>query len=306
MSTFMEKQRKIRAQVYREFKKSLKDSKFDELVTMYIFRPIAFIFVKLLYKTNSTPNAVSFFGIALGLLSSIFLIIASPTSIVIAAALYFFAVVADNADGMLARLTGKGTPMGRIIDGFSDYAVGIVMYIGLLVALNKGALHAGFFGLSPLTVLVISALSIIAHGVSVDYYRGMFTSFGLGKKEAFDAEDQIFQNKLSIIRSKDKRIIEKVIILLFTVYYTVQHKLEGRKKLYNSESYYNANKTLIMLWFWIGPATHALVFFISLVLFKPVIYFTYTIILANAYMLVLLVIQNIINSRLKLTIEDDV
>ena len=87
-------------------------------------------------------------------------------------------------------------------------------------------------------------------------------------------------------------------IVLFSVYHTVQTKLGGKKKLYNGKEYFEANKQLILLWFWIGPAANAFVLMLSLAFFKPVIYFIYTIFIGNAYMLILLIIQNIVNARL--------
>ncbi len=297
MGGFIERQKKIRENAYSDFKKSLKDARFDEPVTMWIFRPIAFIFVKLLYKTKITPNAVSFTGIGLGIISGIFLSVATPKSITIAALIYFFAIVADNADGMLARLTGKGTPMGRIIDGISDYAVGTAVYVGLLIAFNKGALQTGFSKLSPLMVLVITAASMISHLVAVDYYRSQFTAFGLGKREVIEAEEKIFLNKTAVLKSRESHLPEKVIIVLFSIYHSIQTGL-ARKKDYDNKSYFEANKKLIFLWFWIGPAANALVLMVSLILFRPVIYLTYTVVLGNVYILILLVIQNIVNSRI--------
>ena len=301
MSDFRERQKAKRKKAYVDFKKSLKDAKFDEPITMYIFRPVAFIFVKLFYKTKITPNIVSFIGIGLGVLGGIFLSAATTKSILAGVFLYFLAIIADNADGMLARLTGKGTPMGRIIDGVSDYAVGTAMYIGMLIAFNKGTLSTGFFDFHPFWVLAVSAVSMIAHLIAVDYYRGQFTAFALGKRELIEEEEKIFQNKVSILKSRNNHFFEKIIIILFSMYHSVQSRLSGKeeKKMYNGKSYFQANKTLIMLWFWIGPAANALVLMISLVLFKPVIYLTYTIIIGNVYMLGMLIIQNIVNATLE-------
>ena len=300
VSDFRERQKAKRKKAYIDFKKSLKDAKFDEPITMYIFRPVAFIFVKLFYKTKITPNIVSFIGIGLGVLGGIFLSAATTKSILAGVFLYFLAIIADNADGMLARLTGRGTPMGRIIDGVSDYAVGTAMYIGMLIAFSKGTLSTGFFNFHPFLVLAVSAVSMIAHLIAVDYYRGLFTAFALGKMELIEEEEKIFQNKISFLKSRNNHFFEKIIIILFSMYHSVQSRLSGKeKKMYNGKSYFQANRTLIMLWFWIGPAANALVLMISLVLFKPVIYLAYTIILGNVYMLVMLIIQNIVNARLE-------
>ncbi len=300
LSTLKETQKKIKTDILSDFRKSLKDAQFDEPVTMYIFRPVAFIFVKLLYKTRIVPNQISFFGIGLGIASSFILATGTKESIPYAVILYFFAIVADNADGMLARLTNKGTPLGRIIDGFSDYVVGIVMYIGMLIAFKRGTLHIDFFSMRPLSILVVSAVSIIAHGIAVDYYRNLFTAFGLGKGESRETENKIYKGKKEILKNQNKHIFEKILILIFAGYYKVQHQFSKKNLSYESAAYFEANKKLIKQWFWIGPAAHAFILILALALQEPVIYFLYTIIIANIYMCIMLIRQIRINRKLLL------
>ncbi|MDP8202878.1 MAG: hypothetical protein P9M11_12175, partial [Candidatus Tenebribacter burtonii] len=58
------------------------------------------------------------------------------------------------------------------------------------------------------------------------------------------------------------------------------------------------NKLLIRLWFWIGPTASAFIIIISAFLFRPIIFFVFTIGLANIYMLVLWIIQVKANKKI--------
>ncbi len=299
MSSLLSGSRKFKDKTLQDFKKSLKDSKFDEPVTMFVFRPVAFIFVKLIYKTRISPNHVSLFGILLGITSSLFLSTGSTRNIIIAGIIYFFAIVADNADGMLARLTKKTSPLGRIIDGFSDYIVGIAMYLGMLSAINKGALSLRPFPYDPLWIVVAGAVSYIIHVVAVDYYRVEFTAYGLGKSSSAEEEKLKYINELKKIRKQKGHFLTKILIAIFLGYSSIQSGSKVRKFTYDRKEYFEANKKLIMLWFWIGPAAHALFLFLALIFLKLPIYFFYTIIIGNIFMAVMLIIQIRVNSRLK-------
>ena len=84
---------------------------FDETLTLYILRPIAFIIVKLLYPTNVTPNQVSYTAILFGLISAFFFSLGTLTGFLVGGLLYFFILILDCVDGMIARLKKNGTPI---------------------------------------------------------------------------------------------------------------------------------------------------------------------------------------------------
>ena len=52
-----------------EFKQSLKTVDSEEILDLVIFRPISFLFVKLIYNTNITPNQISSVALVFGILS---------------------------------------------------------------------------------------------------------------------------------------------------------------------------------------------------------------------------------------------
>lgn len=103
----------------------------------YLYHPLAWQLARLLAPTPLTPNMVSVIGAgcvvaaafayagpALGLL-------AWPLSALLGMALHMTWHVVDGADGDLARLTGRSSPIGEMVDGLCDYCSHIVLYLVL-------------------------------------------------------------------------------------------------------------------------------------------------------------------------------
>jgi len=294
-SKFVEHNKKM----FKEYKKSLKHMVYDETLTLYILRPIAFIFVKLLYPTSITPNQVSLMSIVVGMMSGYFFSRGDVTSYFIAGILYFFCLVLDCVDGMIARLKKNGTPVGRIVDGFADYIVGISVYVGLAIGFTKGIVSIDFWTNHPIILLLIAAASHIFHAMIVDYYRVEFMSHGLGKVTSVWDERKIFIEEMDRIKHMPGKWLDKILIAVYLGYSRLQIFRLDEKEQYNRRAYYKANKLMILLWFWIGPTAHVFVLIISAILFRPIIYFGFTIGLANIYMLILWIIQVKIKQRLK-------
>ena len=286
-------------QMFKEYRKSLKHIVFDETLTLYILRPIAFIFVKLLYPTKITPNQVSLMSIFVGMLSGYFFSRGDVTSYFVAGSLYFFCLVLDCVDGMIARLKKNGTPIGRIVDGFADYVVGISVYIGLGIGFSKGLVHIDFWPYSYWLLLVSSAASHIFHAVIVDYYRVEFMSHGLGKVTSVWEERRIFTEEMNRIKHVRGKWMDKILIAIYLGYSHLQIFQMNEREHYNRKAYYKANKLMVLLWFWIGPTAHVFVLIISAILYRPIIYFIFTIGVANVYMIVLWIIQVKIKQNLK-------
>jgi len=285
-------------QIFRDYKKSIKHAVFDETLTLYILRPIAFMFVKLLYPFSITPNQVSLMNIIVGIISGYFFSRGTVTSFIIGGSLYFLCMVLDCVDGMIARLKNSGTAIGRIIDGFADYIVVISVYVGMGIGFEKGLINLDFLPINHWWVMVIAAVSHLLHCMLVDYYRAEFMAYGLDKSTSTWEEKEKFTAELNKIKHLQGKLLEKVLIALYLGYSRLQLFHLEEKKEYDRKTYYHSNKLLIRLWFWIGPVPGAFIIVISAVLFRPIVFFIYTIGLANIYMIVLWIIQVKTNKRI--------
>ena len=285
-------------QMFKDYKKSIKHAIFDETLTLYILRPIAFIFVKLFYPTSITPNQVSLMTTITGIISAYFFSRGDVISFVIAGSLYFLAMVLDCVDGMIARLKNNGTAVGRIIDGVSDYIVGTSIYIGMGIGFGKGLINVKFLPFSYWWFIIIAAFSHIIHAMLVDYYRSEFMAHGLGKQTSTWEEKKKFTDELNAIKHQKGKLFEKVLIVVYLGYSRLQLFKIDDQEVYDRQTYYNYNKLLIKLWFWIGPTASAFIIIISAFLFRPIIFFAFTIGLANIYMIILWIIQVKVNKKI--------
>ena len=107
------------------------------LLNRRIYHPAARRLASLLVPTPVTPNMVSVFGammvIATGVL---YARIGTPAAIAVGFALHLLWHVVDGADGDLARMTGRASANGEIVDGLCDYGGHIALYVLLGSALD--------------------------------------------------------------------------------------------------------------------------------------------------------------------------
>lgn len=106
----------------------------------WLYHPLAHRVAMLLAKSAITPNAVSVAG---GICIALAGIIYVQTNVVggafLGLVMHMSWHVLDGADGDLARLTGRVTPKGEVIDGVCDYSGHIVLYL-----LLAGAAYTAF------------------------------------------------------------------------------------------------------------------------------------------------------------------
>src|SRR6185295_5546693 len=98
---------------YTEYKKSLKMVEVEEYFDLFFYRPLAFLLVKTVYRTNITPNQITIAAIVIGLLSGV--VYAQGTNYWLWGAILFALYnITDCSDGMLARIKKNGTHAGRV------------------------------------------------------------------------------------------------------------------------------------------------------------------------------------------------
>lgn len=125
----------------------------------YLYHPLAWQLARLLAATPITPNMVSVVGagfvVAAALVYTGWLgALAWPALALVGMALHMTWHIVDGADGDLARLTGRSSPIGEMVDGLCDYLSHAVLYILLALLLAGGT---GVFSGWTAWVLVIAA-----------------------------------------------------------------------------------------------------------------------------------------------------
>src|SRR5450759_2325263 len=99
-----------------EYKASLKNITIEEYVDLFIFRPLAFLFVKSIYRSSITPNQITLLSMLTGISAGVMFAIGGSTSVILGGLLLALATIFDCADGQLARLKNNGSYFGRILD----------------------------------------------------------------------------------------------------------------------------------------------------------------------------------------------
>jgi archaetidylinositol phosphate synthase len=99
-----------------------------EIVCETVFRPLAHPLVLVLARRRVPPPAVVFAAGAAGIAGAVEL---SRGSLLLAAGLIQLKTLLDNADGQLARLTGRTTAFGRYLDSEVDLVVNAALFAAI-------------------------------------------------------------------------------------------------------------------------------------------------------------------------------
>jgi phosphatidylglycerophosphate synthase len=120
-----------------------------------LFRPLAHPLVLLLARLRVPPPLVVVSAGAAGVAASVEL---GRGSLVVAALLVQLKTLLDNADGQLARLTGRTSAFGRYLDSEVDLLVNAALFAALGWASGRTALAlAGFLALTSVLSLNFNA-----------------------------------------------------------------------------------------------------------------------------------------------------
>jgi phosphatidylglycerophosphate synthase len=239
-----------------EYKKSLKMKEVEELFDLFLYRPLAFLLVKVIYKTNITPNQISMTAILMGVIAGYFYSNGQPVYLKIGALFFMAFNILDCSDGQLARLKKNGSQAGRIIDGISDYLATTAVYIGIA----WGFAHKTSKPYYWLIMLLITGLSSIFHSILVDYYRNRFIYYVSARKSNFENDIEECKKEYELIKNEKGKWFDRIVLLIYLKYSALQQLLVARKKkaklfIATSQEYFRKNKKIIRFWVLLGPTT---------------------------------------------------
>jgi phosphatidylglycerophosphate synthase len=93
-------------------------------------------FVRLLSHTSVTPNAVTFGGVIVSIVSAIALAHGGYLYSVLGGLLFYIAGLFDEMDGMLARIKFAESPRGTWLEGFADGLSYLLLFSGITIGLS--------------------------------------------------------------------------------------------------------------------------------------------------------------------------
>jgi phosphatidylglycerophosphate synthase len=117
-------------------------------------------FVRLLSHTGITPNAITFCGVVVSILSAMAFAQGTYLWSVLGALLFYVAGLFDEMDGMLARIKFAETPWGTWLEGAADGLSYLLLFGGIMIGLNR---HYGRIAVwMGVALLIGSFLALIA------------------------------------------------------------------------------------------------------------------------------------------------
>ncbi|MDO9547713.1 MAG: CDP-alcohol phosphatidyltransferase family protein [Candidatus Marinimicrobia bacterium] len=280
--------------LFREYLSMLKPLPVEGIPDLILFRPIAFVLVKVLSRFPITPNQVSVAAMVTGISSGICFSRGTRECFLWAGLLYGATAVLDCGDGMLARYKKNGSPVGRIVDGTIDYINGLAIFTGLGIGMSKMALMPQFH---LWIVIAVAALSMAIHSILVDYYRSQFFIHALKIRHSIHDEISVFADELSHLKRDRKKPVNRLLIRIYLFYCHIQIKYAKKQVQYDADKYYNANKIMLRLWQAIELSMHICVLILAAILYKPELFLGYTIVFANIWILLIVPFQKMANKK---------
>jgi phosphatidylglycerophosphate synthase len=284
---------------FSEYKSSLKLIEVEEFFDLIFYRPLAFVFVKLIYSTNITPNQITVLSLSFGISGGIALSFGTSKSMLLAAFLFITFNVLDCSDGQLARLKGNGTEFGRILDGMADYMVSTSAYLGIGFGFANHSSNPLLYWM----LLLVTATSNIIHAVLVDFYRNRFIDYTQDRVSVLDDGLEIFKKEYERLKKEKGSAFKKFIIGTYIKYSSAQNRMASNKETADKvapQDYYKANKRLIHFWTYLGPTTQWTFLIVCAVINRLDIYLWGLISVFNLYALLLFIAQKRVDKKLKI------
>ena len=264
---------------------SSRPQEIEEHTNLWVLHPISHRLAALLARTSLQPNVVSFTGIVFGLMAAV----AYHQFRAEGAAWIGFGCMViwhllDGVDGQLARLTGRSSTTGKVIDGFADYTVYLAVYVALAAAL------APEMGGWVIGVVVLSAASHVLQAAALERERETYF-FWVYSGEA---------GKSPAVAEMPKN---PILFGLYFGYLKIQNFLDRseavkqhgfdlaigpNRRALAAERYKALYADHVRRWWMLSANTHTFSIFLFTVFGQPFYYFLFEIFILNGIFLLLL------------------
>lgn len=122
------------------YDRSVKSDVSDELINVYLIRPLAGLVVRAVYATPITPNFLTISATAVGVGAALLYTRGTFIATVAAGLCLLMKDVLDSADGQLARAQDLYSRTGRFLDSIGDFVVNLLVFgaIGYVLSQSFG------------------------------------------------------------------------------------------------------------------------------------------------------------------------
>ena len=214
-----------------QYSATLKSAETEDWLDLHVIRPFCYYCAVFFAKFDIHPNTVTIWSMVIGAASAWFFAQGSfyyggTMGLVynlIAIALLMAADILDCTDGQLARLTGKKSRIGRILDGIAGFTWFLPIYVLLVWRFWKHhTIEFGWLGIedTPQNALIATAVVVVlgliagfagmaAQGRLADYYIQVHLFFLKGEKGS-ELDNSVRQQEIYDQMPKDAPLYERL------------------------------------------------------------------------------------------------
>ena len=164
---------------------SFKSNDTEEWLDVHFTRPIGLVFALFWNKLGVHPNAITILSIFLGVAAAVMFYYTDLWHNAMGVLLLMFANFCDSTDGQMARLTGKKTLVGRVLDGFSGDVWFFAIYVSLCLRMMPQLIPGTDVKWGFIIWVLAFVAGIFCHSPQAslaDYYRQIHLFFLKGKE----------------------------------------------------------------------------------------------------------------------------
>lgn len=166
-------------------KASFKSEDTEEWLDVHFTRPVGLAFALLWNRFGIHPNVITIVSFFLGAGAGWMFHYTDWQHNLYGVLLLMLANFCDSTDGQMARLTGKKTLVGRVLDGFSGDIWFFCIYMGIVFRLWNQPIPGTGTEWGILAFLFCAVAGFLCHSPQsslADYYRQIHLFFLLGKE----------------------------------------------------------------------------------------------------------------------------
>ena len=214
-----------------KYYQTLKSAETEDWLDYHFIRPICYYLALFFARFDIHPNTVTILSMFIGAASSLFFVHGSfyyegTTGLacnIVGMLLLMVADLLDCTDGQLARMTGKKSRMGRILDGVAGFTWYIPIYVLLVYRFYlHHDIEFGWLGISDtpentlIATFVVTILGLVAGFAGLgaqqrlaDYYIQIHLFF-LKNEEGSEFDNSARQQEIYDQMPKDGSLVERV------------------------------------------------------------------------------------------------
>ena len=229
----------------KDFSKTLKSTETEDWLDFHVIRPFCYLLAKVFARFDVHPNTVTIWSMIIGAVSCVLFAhgcfyyegVTGLACNLGAIVLLMIGDILDCTDGQLARMTGKKSRLGRILDGLAGYAWFIPIYSALVWRFyHQHDIEFGLLGISDteqnamIATIVVFVLALISglHGLAgqqriADYYIQVHLFFQKGEKSS-ELDNSVKQKEIYDQMTSDTPWYERLFQKSYVDYTKEQEK----------------------------------------------------------------------------------